>query len=210
MTDILHFTHLDNLATIIQDGGLYSDAEIIRLQRKTARSGNAQIKQRRLSQPIHSGVGMGGYVGEYVPFYFAPRSPMLYIIQCGAVPGVSSDQDQIVYLVSNALAFAAPSFVVTDGNAAATLTRHYGTHAALQTQVDWALMKSTYWNDTDQDGDRKRRRSAEFLVHRFVQWPSISELVTRTSATQQAVLALYSQLSPGHQPPIHVRSSWYY
>jgi len=35
-------------------------------------------------------------------------------------------------------------------------------------KVDWTIMKELYWADTEEDPDRKRRRQAEFLVHRQV------------------------------------------
>jgi hypothetical protein len=35
-------------------------------------------------------------------------------------------------------------------------------------------MQAQYWNDTDNDPDRKRRRQAEFLVHEFFPWALVS------------------------------------
>lgn len=32
-------------------------------------------------------------------------------------------------------------------------------------KIDWDLMKSTHWNDIEDDMNRKWRRQAEFLVH---------------------------------------------
>lgn len=153
---------------------------------------------------------MGGVVADYVPFYYAPRSPMLYSIQRGNVPGVAADPDPIVYCVARAQEFSPPQFVVTDGNAASDFTCQYGTHADISSKVDWKVMNMTSWKNTDQDGDRMRRRMAEFLVHRFVEWHYVKSLVTRVPATQQAVLYLYVQLKPAHQPPVTVNANWYY
>jgi len=210
VTDIFHFTHLDNLATILADGGLWSDSACAKMQRAVARSGSSEIKQRRLATPIESGVGMGGCVGDYVPFYFAPRSPMLFSISRGNVPGVSADQDPLVYLVACAEEFKPPAFVVTDGNAAGGLTSHYGTHADIAVRVDAQLMQAVYWNNTDEDGDRKRRRAAEFLVHDFVPWARIKALATRTRATQLAAEALFKRLKLKHRPAVSVESGWYF
>lgn len=210
MTDIFHFTHIDNLATIIVDGGLMSDSECITRKRTAARSGNSEIKQRRFGQAIEAGVGMGGVVADYVPFYYAPRSPMLFSIKSGNVSGVDPDQNPLVYCVARAEDFSPPHFVVTDGNAASALSSHYGTHADMSNKIDWNVMKASYWRNTDEDGDRMRRRMAEFLVHRFVAWHHIKALVTRVPATQQAVLSLYKRLQPQHQPPVTVNPSWYY
>ena len=149
-------------------------------------------------------------MGDYVPFYYAPRSPMLYSIKCGNVPGVEPDQDRIVYLVARTEDFSAPSFVVSDGNAAHDLTSFHGSHEAIHTHVDWEIMRATYWANTDEDGDRMRRRMAEFLVHRFVEWPRVRALATRVAATRQAILALYERLRPAHRPPVSVNPGWYY
>lgn len=210
MTDILHFTHLDNVANILTDGGMWSDGHIAQSRARVTRSGNPEIKQRRLATPIEQGFAQGGTVGHYVPFYYAPRSPMLYVISKGRVEGVSPDQDLLVYLVAQAEDFPEGEFVVTDGNAAASLTRHFGSHAALRTEVDWPLMRSVHWNDTDADGDRKRRRSAEFLVHRFVPWERVRRVVTRVAETQAKVMRLYGERSVVHRPPVEVDPGWYY
>ncbi|HYO70732.1 MAG TPA: DUF4433 domain-containing protein [Archangium sp.] len=210
VTDIFHFTHIGNLPTILADGGLWSDSDCASRQKTVARSGSTEIKQRRLAMPIEAGVGRGGVVGDYVPFYYAPRSPMLYSISRGNVPGVQPDQDSLVYLVARAEDFTPPNFVVTDGNAAAGFTSHYGTHQDIATYVDWAVMRATYWNNTDEDGDRMRRRAAEFLVHQFVSWTAIRSVITRTEATKKAVEALYRQQNSLHQPPVTVNSSWHY
>lgn len=210
MTDICHFTHITNIEAIIRDGGLMADSERIRIGRVAVRSGNAEIKQRRLAMPIRVGIGMGGVVGEYVPFYFAPRSPMLYVIQRGSVSGVEPEQDPLVYCVARAEDFSPPVFVITDGNASSDLSSQFGDHADIATRIDWEVMRSVYWRDTDEDGDRKRRRMAEFLVYRFVRWQYVTELVTRITATRDAVRELYSRLRPAHQPPVSVRPSWYY
>jgi ssDNA thymidine ADP-ribosyltransferase, DarT len=42
--------------------------------------------------------------------------------------------------------------------------------------IDWDVMKSRYWNDTNEDNDRKRRRQAEFLVRHFSPWQLITEI----------------------------------
>lgn len=37
-------------------------------------------------------------------------------------------------------------------------------------------MGERYWNDTPEDGDRKRRRQAEFLVYTSLPWRLIEEI----------------------------------
>jgi hypothetical protein len=75
---IYHITHVDNLTSVIADGGLYSDSAMIARGGPAAAVGMSRIKQRRLQLPVdcHS----GDCVGDYVPFYFCPRSIMLHVM----------------------------------------------------------------------------------------------------------------------------------
>lgn len=61
--------------------------------------GDAQIKGRRGTRPVP--VEPGGVVADYVPFYFAPRSPMMSSIAHGNVPGYTGGTAKIVYLVTS-------------------------------------------------------------------------------------------------------------
>ncbi len=210
MTDILHFTNVGNLAAILADGGLSADARNARLGRTVVCSGDASIKATRLKTRINAGIGAGGVVGDYVPFYYAHRSPMLFSIANGNVPNVSSNQDPIIYLVATAESFPPPTFVITDGNAASGFTQQFGAHTDLARKIDWPLMGARIWRNTDQDGDRKRRRAAEFLVHDFVPWPQITKIVVRVAATRDLVLAEYQSSGTPHTPPLSVDPSWYF
>ena len=75
---IFHITHVRNLASIVADGELRSDAVMIRGGGPKASIGMSKIKERRLSLDVTC--HLGDKVGEYVPFYFCPRSTMLYVI----------------------------------------------------------------------------------------------------------------------------------
>lgn len=75
---VYHFTHLRNLAGIIERG-LRSDAACRRDGLTEVEIGSAGIRERRLHLPVGD-VGPGGCVGDYVPWYFGPRSPMMYTL----------------------------------------------------------------------------------------------------------------------------------
>ena len=73
---------------------------------------NQEIQARREGTRIP--VGMGGYLHDYVPFYFAPRSPMLYYLK-----KQKSTQNDIVYFMTNIKTINqyALSYVFTDAHA---------------------------------------------------------------------------------------------
>lgn len=77
---IYHITHVDNLPSILTSDGLWSDAAMIKRGGPAASIGMSSIKQRRLGLSVKC--HPGDHVGDYVPFYFCPRSIMLYLIHC--------------------------------------------------------------------------------------------------------------------------------
>src|ERR1044071_7424947 len=81
---IYHITHVDNLSSILAEGGLWSDAAMIARGGPEASIGMSNIKQRRLGLSVKC--HRPDRVGEYVPFYFCPRSIMLYLIHCANHP----------------------------------------------------------------------------------------------------------------------------
>jgi hypothetical protein len=74
---IYHITHLDNLPLIAADG-LLSDAALIEHGGPRVPIGMSTIKRRRLALPV--ACHPGDHVGDYVPFYFCPRSIMLFVV----------------------------------------------------------------------------------------------------------------------------------
>ena len=97
---IYHIVHVDNLASIVADGCLWSDAVMVQRQGGTV-IGMGSIKQRRLGLPVSCHNGLR--VGDCVPFYFCSRSIMLYVIHCANHPELAyrGGQQPIVHLDAN-------------------------------------------------------------------------------------------------------------
>jgi len=75
-------------------------------------------------------------------------------------------------------------------------------------KLDWGTILSNDWRDTPEDGDRKRRKQAEFLVHRFFPW----HLITEIGVIDDKVAGRVTELLEGatHKPPVNVHKLWYY
>jgi hypothetical protein len=198
---IYHFTDIANLDGIVAARQLRAH----RVAWCAVDIGDQSIKARRST--IGVPCGPGGHVGDYVPFYFATRSPMLFSIKSGNVPDVSSEQRRIVYLISSTeAAYAAGlSCVFTDGNAAAAFTTFTDDPTLLAEVVDWPLMRERYWSNTPEDPDRRRRRGAEFLVHDATPLAIINEIGVYD---QQARATVAAALGDG--PAVRVRRDWYF
>lgn len=204
---LFHFTHVSNLASIAEDG-LFSDTQIEASRRAPTEVGHASVKQLRRERVIP--LPPGGCVADYVPFYFAARSPMLYVISRGAVPTYGGGQDEIVYLVTSIEKVVEEGlrFVFTDRNAALMPARYGDDSLVLDDYVDWNLMEGQMWRDTPEEPDRKERRMAEFLVHGRVPWSAFIGVAARNDETcRRAERAL---ASVGADALVAPRPGWYF
>lgn len=82
---LYHIAHVDRLPSIVADQCLWCDRVVVRRAPAGTMIGMNSIKQRRLSElrlTSHPAL----FVGDCVPFYFCPRSVMLYLIYQGNHP----------------------------------------------------------------------------------------------------------------------------
>jgi hypothetical protein len=200
-------THVDNLAAVLAAGGLSCDRDVRDNKLACIDIGNAEIKADRYKVRIDC--GPGGVVADYVPFYFAPRSPMLYKISRGGVPTYAGGQNDVLYLVGHAQAVASAKlgFVFTNGHARMAISQSFDDLRKLK-EVDWAVMGSKYWHDTQEHPDRKWRRQAEFLVHSF--WPinQIEFIAARTKEVAGQAKSIVE--SAGFDLDVRVMFQWYF
>lgn len=204
---VFHITHVDNLDTILV-GGLrcFSQMDSRRIRYRNIAHKGIQDRRAETKVPLPP----YGNLHDYVPFYFAPRSPMLYAIKGGWVEDYSEGQNPVIYLATTIqrIRNAGLQFVFTDGHATMRgLSEFYSEISDLK-EIDWEIMRSKYWNDTLEDGDRKRRRQAEFLVHQLVPLEVLAVVVTIDLGTKGTVERILE--SRGHSIPVIVHRDWYY
>ena len=206
---LFHFTHISNLASIAEHG-LFCDRAI-----ETGQAGllptevaEPSIKAKRRRRPVPT--GPGGVVADYVPFYFAARSPMLGAIHSGRVASYTAGQDAVVYLMTDIerLVAAGVEFVFTDRNAALEVAR-YGTDLTLLDEfVDWPLMEGKMWHSTEDQPGRMERRMAEFLVHRHVPWSAFLGIAAINDQRCREATDVLASLGVSTQ--VRARPGWYF
>ena len=200
---VLHFTHGKNLPAILAARELRCDAAA----QPVCEIGDPGIKSRR--ECIRVPCAPGGFVSDYVPFYFAPRSPMLGSLVTGADPRVPQEHAIIYLEVSvDSLEAANAQIVYANGNAAHRLTRFAADPTNLDPPIDWPLMAERFWANTEDDPDRQRRRQAELLAHDVVPVRCIERIITKrpdVAARVEAILAGASLTIPVVTMP-----SWYF
>lgn len=203
---VVHFTHVDHLATIVSRG-LVSDAAAQAEGLVTREVGNRAIKDRRRRATVP--VGPGGVVADYVPFYFAPRSPMMFSIHKGNVTEYDGGIEALVYLVSSVerLTDLGLPIVITDRNAVLPYAAFFeGTDGLVH--VDWELMEAKMWTNTIDEPDRMERRMAECLVHQAVPWEAVEAVCVRSAPRKAAVEATLA--ATGDASTVRITPDWYF
>ena len=94
---IMHFTHVSNLSGIFAGRCLLADSFVDRSFALQVEAADLEIKTVRKSMLVP--LAPYGCVADYVPFYFAPRSPMLYKLHKGGVPNYTGGQDPMPALL---------------------------------------------------------------------------------------------------------------
>ena len=205
---IYHIVHVDRLPSIVRDGWLWCDAEILRRSPPGTTIGMNQIKQRRLSElTLTSHPGL--QVGDCAPFYLCPRSVMLYLLHRGNHPELvyRGGQGPIVHLEADlrrTVTWAeehGQRWAFTLSNAGAYYFEDRSDLARLD-EIDWDAVKAEDWQHC------KEGKQAEFLIERQFPW----ELVSRIGVLSRQV---YGQVNTAlqaaaHRPPIEIRPDWYY
>ena len=204
---IYHIVHVDRLASIVSEARLWSDAEIQRRERPGTTIGMSDIKQRRLTNSLSSRPGL--FVGDCVPFYFCPRSVMLYVIYManhlslayrggqGPIVHLQADlRETIAWADENELRWA-----FTLSNAGSSYFQDYCDVAQLS-KIDWKAVGATQWSD------RQEGKQAEFLVERSFPWTLVERIGVHSVRVGQQVQE--AMRGADHQPPVGRSQSWYY
>lgn len=207
MTWIYHITDKKNLPGILTQNGLYSKNKEKELTSAPVSIAYEGIQQRRAETEVS--IHPFGTLHDYVPFYFAPRSPMLYAIHKRKIEGYTGSQQDIIYLISKVQIIETNHipYIFTDGHAIMALSEFYNQSSDLD-KIDRQILKETYWNDTEQDGDRKRRRQAEFLVKDFLPLHLLKGIAVKTIETETNVKKILERY--GKILPVQVKYEWYY
>lgn len=189
---LYHITDIKNLSSILERGALTAHSLVMSKKISYSDIAHRSIQDRRATTEVLA--PPYGMLHDYVPFYFAPRSPMLYSIKHGNVENYKGKQSDIIYLVSktNVMEKYNKDFVFTDGHGIMALTEFYKDLTDLD-EVDWDVMKSMYWFDNEDNPDRKRRRQAEFLVHEQVELKCIVGIAVYNQQMKERVNEMLNQ-----------------
>ena len=203
---IYHIVHVDRLNSIVADGRLRSDASLQRRARPGTVIGMSEIKQRRLTNPIMSRPGLK--VGDCVPFYFCPRSVMLYLIHMANHSQLDyrGGQDPIVHLEADfheTVKWADQKkrrWAFTLSNAGSGYFKDSCDLAQLD-EIDWDAFRARNWRTC------KEGKQAESLIEKSFPWTLIRRVGVRGAETRSKVAA--AMQTAVHQPSVTTQRGWH-
>ncbi len=211
---LYHIVHRDRLPCIVGDGHLFSDSAMVGRAGSGTTIGMSSIKARRLAElQLESHPGL--FVGQCVPFYFCPRSVMLYLIHQANHPELSyrGGQDPIIHLELDLNATV--GWALANGRRwAFTLSnagsRYFDDRADLAQldEVNWVAVAARKWSGPGVPASVKEGKQAEFLIEGQVPWHLVQRIGVGNPLSAQLVAnALRGQ---SHSPPVNILPDWYY
>jgi hypothetical protein len=210
---IYHIAHVDRLASIVSDGHFWCDAEILRRNSDGTTIGMGSIKQRRLTLPISCRPGL--CVGDCVPFYFCPRSIMLFLIHCANNPELAykGGQGPIVHMefdMLDAVNWAQANnrrWAFTLSNAGARYFEDRCDLAQLG-EINWDAVTTDRWSGNGISRSVKEGKQAEFLMEHSFPWSLVRRVGVRSQDVAHRVVHAMGNIS--HRPTVEIMRNWYY
>lgn len=211
---IYHIVHVDRLPSIIGSGCLWCDAETLKRNLIGTPIGMSAIKQRRLYE-LRLASHPDLYVGDCVPFYFCPRSIMLYLIhRANNIELAYRDgQEPIIHIEADlyaAVQWAQQSdrrWAFTLSNAGA---RYFEDRCDLSqlNEINWDAVRANQWGGSGVSTSIKEGKQAEFLMEYNFPW----HLVERIGVQSQRIYQLVVGVLPtnDHRPRVEIKPEWYY
>jgi hypothetical protein len=210
---IYHIVHVDRLASIVADGCLHCDATMVEREGRGTSIGISEIKQRRRNLPIACRPGL--HVGDCVPFYFCPRSVMLFLLHRANHPNLtySGGQGPVIHLESDlhkTVKWAEKKgrrWAFTLSNAGSTYFEDRCNLDQLG-EVDWSAVQTNRWSGPGIAESIQEGKQAEFLVESSFSW----RLVDRIGVYSQGIVQQVTNVirDAPHRPMIEIRRDWYY
>ena len=216
---LFHITAIDNLESICQSGSLVCKNQCgkpgVNYQ-NIAHSGAQGA--RSLTQVPNP---PGGTVHDYVPFYFAPRSPMLLAIHSGRVAGCSYRQEDILHFETTVPSVLQHSqeVVFFDLNATLRWSTAYTDVSEIPNRVAWDLICDSprldgyckYFQNrpaVDAHVDRMEKRMAEFLVKTSIPLAAMTRIGVVNAEKAAVVSAILDQYNLA--VAVDILPDWYF
>lgn len=153
--------HIENIPHVLEYGITHRNSRSANLN--FVPIGDNSLISRRNTHILNNGITLG----NYIPFYFGVRSPMLFVIQRGYNGVNQTNPENIVYCVTSIAEIinSEIDFMFTDGHAIDSFSAEYSKEQIKDIDgiLDYNAINVSVWID-ENDLDKKRRKEAEFLL----------------------------------------------
>ena len=198
---LIRMTHIENIRHISEYGITHSKS--LNANQNYKSIGDISLITNRDTFEMPN----GRLLGDYTPFYFGYRMPMLYVVQNG-FNGVSSmHPENIIYCVTSVAKVLEEKldFNFTDGHAVNSFSSFYDQSNIdeLENIIDKKAIDCKYWKD-ENDLDIKRRKEAEFLIRGDLPLSAIIGFCTYNEAAKKTII------DSGIQKKVIVKPNYYF
>ena len=203
---LFRITHVANLPWLLRHGlhaakGQVTDPNFIAI-------GNPDLIDKRTRRIVP--LPPGGTLSDYVPFYFTPKSPMLYNIKTGFNGITKRSNEDIAILVSSCRHMAARgvTMLYTDRHAYTMTATWTADGDDLATLLDWDILRRHDFARSDSYPDKMERYQAEALAHRHVPPEALLAIGCASDSVRPAI----NQAVQMSGTPVQVfsRPGWYF
>jgi hypothetical protein len=183
---IFRITHRSNVRWILENG--LHCANSGRIDPTFVSIGNADLIERRRHRALPA--PFGGVLGDYVPFYFTPFSPMMFNIRTGWGDITKRPNEEIVILVSSLwrLQEEGVQVVFSDRHAYLEAAEFYDDPARLD-RIDWDLLQRKDFKRDPNDPGKLERYEAEVLARGHVPVRALLGLVCYNESAHASIVA---------------------
>lgn len=189
---LYHMTYKDNLEGILKNG-LKSHNQVRRENINNVDISDNQVNDRRSrKEPIYQ-----KSIQDYVPLYFNPKNPMLFVRK--------EMQDDIVILGIDPMVLYQKNSIFTDGNAASNPTKFYKETDKLE-NLNWQCIRAGYWSSFD---DGKRQRCSEVLIYPIIESNQIMKIFCNNPITKEFVKQKIDNFANG-KIEVEIKSNLYF
>lgn len=185
---IYRMIHIDNIPHVLANGITHKNS--INANPNYIPIGDTSIIDKRTNRiiPVNSQTSISESIclGDFIPFYFGYRTPMLFVIQHGYQSVNRIHPENIVYLVCNVqeIIESKLEFYFTDGHAIDMLSTCYNASLAseIPNLVDLEATKKLDWT---KERDDKRKKEAEFLIKGIISSKCITGYICYNSTAKE-------------------------
>ena len=190
---LYRMTHIANIPHVLQYGIVHSSSP--NRNPHYVSIGDKTLIDFRRTKKILITPERNIILGDFIPFYFGVRMPMLFVMQKGGnFVEKAYNPEEIVYVAISLKKIIDMGylFYFSNGHATDYLTSFYTPDkvGSIPELLDWDAIKAHQWSGEGIETDLKRRKQAEFLVKQDVAAECIYGYVCYNDNAKARLLAM--------------------